>query len=215
MGDFRMKWHLKDNRLNLNLTWPAICFFFIKALCHPQKPTSGGLHQKHAALELQRIAQVHYIINYIWLESSFLDPGVQELLGIIVPFRPYTCRLTAFWSTLLPPLGQVLPSPTDRWARFSGPGNWLRNLEHILFTLGTGTPVGEMSIEDVSLTLPMQGWEGLKDRLQVVNSNFITLPMVRFQEGEQPQGILTGSLVEKKSLLLHTYFCMSSLLAGQ
>lgn len=97
--DFIMKWHLKDNKLNPNLILLAgYFFFFIKTLCHPQRPTNGGSYQKCAVLELQMIIQNCYVMNNVltmfWhlTSRSGFCPGQQ-------PARPQVsgalgCNLT-------------------------------------------------------------------------------------------------------------------------
>lgn len=94
-----MKWHLKDNGLNLNLILLAFYLFLFHKhiMSFPKDLLMGGLHQKHAVLGLQRIKQIDYIMSHIltmswhlhWFRSATRKvPGVQVHLSITVPFGP-------------------------------------------------------------------------------------------------------------------------------
>lgn len=108
-----MKWHLKDNGLNLNLILLA-CYLFLfhkHIMSFPKDLLMGGLHQKHAVLGLQRIKQIHYIMSHILTMSWHLHFQISKQKGPRCPGTlEYNCT---FWtlSTQGDPSVFLLPGP--------------------------------------------------------------------------------------------------------
>lgn len=118
--DFRMKWHLKDNGLNLNLILLAFYLFLFHKhiMSFPKDLLMGGYIRNMQCWGCKGLNRSITLWVTFWLCPGIFTsrsatrkvPGVQVHLSITVPFGPWARKVTQVFSSSL---GQVLSPPTD------------------------------------------------------------------------------------------------------